>query len=439
MRTFASIGVAVPSILLPKPGVDLTKWAVVACDQFTSQPEYWQKVAQIAGDAPSTYHLILPEVFLGTQAEPEKLGSIQSAMKSYLRQDILQPFEGLILVERTVAGRTRHGLMLALDLESYDFNKGSQTLIWASEGTILERLPPRIKIRQGAPLEVPHILVLIDDPARSVIEPLAARKAKLKPVYDVDLMLGSGHLNGYFVDDLTLETQVVSALEALANPAAFQQKYGTGSDQSVLLFAMGDGNHSFATAKAIWDDIKHQVGPNHPARYALVEIENVHDDGLIFEPIHRVVFNVNENFQAAMRKYWGDNFRLHACRDLAELLHRVNHPSDGEQLFGIISATGYAVVGVSNPESNLPVGTLQAFLDSWQHDKGYAKIDYLHGTDVLDALGRQPGNLGFYLPGISKSDFFKTVVLDGALPRKTFSMGEAIEKRFYMECRKIVP
>ena len=438
MRTFASIGAAVPSILLPKPGIDLTKWAVVACDQFTSQPEYWQNVAQIAGDAPSTYHLILPEVFLGTQAEPEKLITIQNAMNRYLEQDILQPFEGLILVERTVAGRTRHGLMLALDLENYDFHKGSQTMIRASEGTILERLPPRIKIRQGAPLEVPHILVLIDDPARSVIEPLAARKTELKPVYNVDLMLGSGHLNGYLVDDLTLETQVVSALEALANPAAFQQKYGTGSDQGVLLFAMGDGNHSFATAKAIWDEIKHQVGPDHPARYALVEIENVHDDGLIFEPIHRVIFNVNENFQAAMRKYWGDNYRLHACRDLAEMLDKVDHQSGAEQLFGIISATGHAVVGVSNPEFNLPVGTLQAFLDSWQLDKGYAKIDYLHGTDVLDALGRQPGNLGFYLPGISKGDFFKTVVLDGALPRKTFSMGEAIEKRFYMECRKIV-
>ncbi len=439
MRTYAAIGAAVPSILLPKPGIDLTRWSVIACDQFTSQPEYWQKVAQIAGDAPSTYHLILPEVFLGTQAESEKLALIQTAMKQYLEQNILQPYEGLILVERTVAGRTRHGLMLALDLEKYDFHKGSQTLIRATEGTILERLPPRIKIRKGAPLEVPHILVLIDDPDRSVIEPLAAQKEQLKPVYDMDLMLSSGHLKGYFVEDLALEQQVVSALEKLADPAAFQQKYGTSSNQDVLLFAMGDGNHSFATAKAIWDDIKHSVGADHPARYALVEIENVHDSGLIFEPIHRVVFNVNGNFQAAMRKYWGDNFRLLPCRDLEDMLHVVDQQKVDEQMFGIISATGYAAVGITNPESNLAVGTLQAFLDSWQHDSGYAKIDYLHGTDVVDAFGRQPGNLGFYLPGISKSDFFKTVVLDGALPRKTFSMGEAIEKRFYMECRKIVP
>ena len=225
----------------------------------------------------------------------------------------------------------------------------------------------------------------------------------------------------------------------LGRSAAFQQKYATSSAQGVLLFAMGDGNHSFATAKAIWDEIKDRVDPDHPARYALVEIENVHDAGLIFEPIHRVVFNVNGNFQAAMRAHWGENFRLLPCRDQEDMLRVVDQQTADEQRFGVISATGYAAVGISAPESNLPVGTLQTFLDDWQNDSGYTKIDYLHGTDVVDALGRQPGNLGFYLPGISKSDFFKTVVLDGALPRKTFSMGEAIEKRFYMECRKIVP
>ena len=225
----------------------------------------------------------------------------------------------------------------------------------------------------------------------------------------------------------------------LADPAAFQQKYGTGSDQGVLLFAMGDGNHSFATAKAIWDEMKDRVGPDHPARYALVEIENVHDQGLIFEPIHRVVFNVKGNFQAAMHRVWAENFRLLPCRDRDEMLQVVDQQTGEEHMFGVISATGYAAVGVSGVKSNLPVGTLQPFLDGWQKDRGYSKIDYLHGTDVVDALGRQPGNLGFYLPGISKSDFFKTVVLDSALPRKTFSMGEAIEKRFYMECRRIIP
>ena len=264
MRTYASIGVAVPSVLLPRPGVDLSRWAVVACDQFTSQPEYWRKLAQITGGAPSTYHLILPEALLGTPAEQERLVSIQAAMRQYLDQELLQPYEGLILGRETVSGRTRHGLMLALDLERYDFQEGAQTLIRASEGTILERLPPRIKIRQGAPLEVPHILVLIDDPGQSVIEPLVSRKKGLKKVYDVELMLGSGHLTGYFIEDLTMEYQVVSAIEKLADPAAFQQKYGTNKGQGVLLFAMGDGNHSFATAKAIWEDIKSRVGPNHP-------------------------------------------------------------------------------------------------------------------------------------------------------------------------------
>jgi hypothetical protein len=439
MRTYSSIGVAVPPVLLPRPGIDLSRWAVVACDQFTSQPDYWRKVAQIVGDAPSTYHLILPEVLLGTQSEQEKLASIQATMHQYLEQDLLHPYEGLILVERTVSGRMRHGLMLALDLEKYDYHQGSQTLIRASEGTILERLPPRIKIRQGAPLELPHILVLIDDPSRSVIEPLVAQKKRLQQVYDVELMLGSGHVNGYFVENLEQEQQVMAALEKLADPTAFHQKYATNSAQRVLLFAMGDGNHSFATAKAIWDEMKHRVSPDHPARYALVEIENVHDAGLIFEPIHRVVFNVNGNFQAAMRTFWGENFRLLPCRNLEEMLRVVDEQSAGDQMFGVISITGYAVVGISAPGSNLPVGTLQSFLDDWQSQSGYAKIDYLHGTEVVDALARQPGNLGFYLTALSKSDFFKTVVLDGALPRKTFSMGEAIEKRFYMECRKIVP
>jgi hypothetical protein len=437
MRIYPSIGVHIPPILLPRPDINPAQWAVVACDQFTSQPEYWQKVAELVGDAPSTYHLILPEVMLGTPDEAARIASIQATMHTYLEQNLLEPYEGLMLVERTVGGRTRHGLMLALDLEQYDYRPGSQTPIRATEGTIVDRLPPRIKIREGAPLELPHILVLIDDPEQTVIEPLFARKAEFQKVYDFDLMLGSGHLTGYYGDDLNLEFQTIQALAKLAEPAAFQAKYGVGPEKEPLLFAMGDGNHSFATAKAIWEKIKATVGEDYAARYALVEIENVHDAGLEFEPIHRVLFEVKSDFQSAMHEYWGDNFQWTACAGQAEMLAAVNTQPANGHAFGVITPGGWGVVTIANPSSNLPVGTLQPFLDDWGKRSGFAKIDYVHGAEVVAELGSQPGNLGIYLPAMPKGDLFKTVILDGALPRKTFSMGEAIEKRFYMECHKI--
>jgi len=439
MRNYPSLGVQIPRILLPRHDVNLSQWAVVACDQFTSQPEYWQQVSTLVGAAPSTFHLTLPEIFLGSVEEPARIQSIQQTMAAYREQNLFEAYEGLLLVERSVAGRTRHGLMLALDLEQYDYNQGSQTPIRATEGTILDRLPPRIKIRQGAPLEVPHILVLIDDPQRTVIEPLLARKDTLQKLYDTDLMLGSGHLTGYFSTDPALETQVVRALENLAAPAAFQSRYAVDPQKRPLLFAMGDGNHSFATAKAIWEEMKTRVGPHHPARYALVEIENVHDAGLVFEPIHRVLFGVQPDFLAAMRACWGDSFTFFPSAGSAAMAAAVDQPAAGRQSFGVISPAGFGVASVAQPSSNLPAGTLQPFLDEWGKAGGFAKIDYVHGTDVLAALGAQPGHLGLYLPTMPKSDLFKTVILDGALPRKTFSMGEAIEKRFYMECRQIVP
>ncbi|TLN05049.1 DUF1015 domain-containing protein, partial [bacterium] len=310
MRLNPSIGVQVPDILLPKPGTNLTKWASIACDQFTSQPEYWRKVAEIVGDAPSTFKLTLPEVYLCTDEEAARIQSTQWAMKEYLAEDLLVNHEGLILVERSVDGKTRRGLMLALDLECYDYNKGSQTLIRATEGTILDRLPPRMKIREGALLELPHILVLIDDPDRTVIEPVVAQADRLPKLYDFDLMLESGHLRGFSVNDPALEKQIIGALEKLADPAAFAARYHVAPEQGVLLFAMGDGNHSLATAKAIWEKIKPKVGMNHPARYALVEIENVHDEGLDFELVRRVVFQVKQALDVGFRNYYGDKASL---------------------------------------------------------------------------------------------------------------------------------
>lgn len=438
MKNIPSIGIQIPNILLPKEDTDLNKWAVIACDQFTSEPEYWQEVEQMVGNSPSTFHLILPEVYLETPDEPERIKATQQAMQQVLKQNLFTGYQGFILVERTVAGKTRRGLMLALDLERYDYNKGSTSLIRATEGTIVERLPPRMRIREGATLELPHILVLIDDPKKTVIEPVAEQKNRLQKIYDFELMLGSGHLTGWFVNQTELENQIVGALENLADPAAFSKKYRLPSNQEVLLFAMGDGNHSLATAKAIWEKIKSQVGMEHPARYALVEIENVHDDGLEFEPIHRVLFNVKDDLYAALKKFYGENFSYAPCKNAGEMVSQVDNNDRPEQAVGVITPSGCGVLYVKNPSTNLPVGTLQAFLDTWLKEGGFEKIDYVHGEDVTVRLGSMPGNLGFYLPAMDKSDLFRTVILDGALPRKTFSMGEAKEKRFYMECRRIV-
>src|SRR4030043_1273998 len=251
MKNFLNIGIQVPRLYLPHPGVELGKWAIIACDQYTSQPEYWKKVEDAVGSAPSTLNMIFPEVYLDKPGADERILHIQQSMNRYLSEGLLGPYDGMVYVERSVGGRTRKGLVLALVLEQYDFNKGSRSLIRATEGTIIERLPPRIRIREGAKLELPHILVLIDDLERTVIEPVGKSKAHLKGLYDFELMAGSGHPNGTLVDDPVIESNIIGALEQLANPWIFADKYGVGSEHPVLLFAMGDGNHSLATAKAI--------------------------------------------------------------------------------------------------------------------------------------------------------------------------------------------
>jgi hypothetical protein len=439
MKTYSDIGVQVPQVQLPKPGTDLGRWAVIACDQFTSQPEYWQKVEQYVDGAPSTLNLVLPEVFLELPGETERIQHIQSYMRDYLDDGILQSHDGMIYVERSVAGRRRRGILLCLDLERYDFARGSTSLIRATEGTIVERLPPRMRIRQDALLELPHIMVLIDDPMRSVIEPLEAEKSGMERLYDFDLMLDSGHLRGYAVDQ-KMEGRLIENLRKLAEPEVFAQKYGVSKDTPVLLFAMGDGNHSFATAKAIWEKKKPLVGLDHPSRFALIEIENVHDEGLVFEPIHRVLFGLKNNIHAVIQQFFAGNIQITRVANAQEMLARVDHSQGLNQTIGIVNDAGgaaFGIVEINNPPCNLPVGTLQTFLDSFIRAGGADKIDYVHGEDVVCNLGTQAGNAGFYLPCMKKSDLFKTVILDGALPRKTFSMGEAREKRFYMEARKI--
>ena len=437
MMNFDNLGVQIPRVLLPRRGLDLTKWAVVACDQFTSQPEYWRQVEYFVGEAPSTLKLVFPEVFLAKPGEDERIRRIRVEMKAYLDQGMLEAFEGLVYVERLVGSSIRHGLLLCLDLEEYDFHAGAQSLIRATEGTILERLPPRMHIRRGAPLELPHILVLIDDPQQSVIEPLAHLKPRLSPLYDFELMFESGHLSAWLVQEPGIEQQVLRALNTLASPQKFARKYGLEEKQPVLLFAMGDGNHSLAAAKAIWEEMKSQVGMDHPSRYALVEIQNVHDPALQFKPIHRLLFDLQTPLLPALRSFFRSKVVSAPCASFQELAARVDGFQGVGQAVGLVLGGTLHLLQFTQPASNLPVGTLQPFLDFFIDHGGAGKIDYVHGEEVLSQFGSQDGNAGFYLPPMPKSDLFKTVILDGVLPRKTFSMGEAKEKRFYMEARQI--
>jgi len=349
MKNYPNIGIQVPRVYLPRQGVDLGKWAVIACDQFTSQPEYWQKVEEFVGDAPSTLNLIFPEVYLDRPGADERIRRIKHSMQDYLSANLLVPHEGMVYVERQVGGKKRKGLVLALDLEHYDYTQGSSSLIRATEGTIIDRLPPRIRIREGASLELPHILVLIDDPEGTVIEPVGRSKQQLKELYDFELMAGSGHLKGYLVDDADIEASIIHALEQLAKPETFAARYSIGMERPVLLFAMGDGNHSLATAKAIWEKKKAQVGMDHPSRYALVEIENVHDQGLTFAPIHRVVFGLKLDILKSMGERFESGFSYSPCAGQAEMVARVEGSSGRPQTFGVVSPLGFGWIEITNP------------------------------------------------------------------------------------------
>ncbi|MCX8043599.1 MAG: DUF1015 domain-containing protein [Desulfobacterota bacterium] len=437
-RHFDDIGLHVPTLLLPRPDIDLTKWAVIACDQYTSQPEYWEQVAEIVGTSPSTFHLVLPEVYLETPHGERLIHKINRTMQEYLAQGILVEYgPGFVLIDRiTSHGISRKGLLVALDLEQYDYARDAQTIIRATEGTVLERLPPRIHVRKKACLEIPHIMVLIDDPEHTVIEPLF--RHAFPKLYDAPLMLGGGHVKGYGVTDPVIIEEIATALRALA-----------GTRQHPLLYAIGDGNHSLAAAKMLWETIKKTVPDpelvsEHPARYALVELVNIHDGGLAFEPIHRILFNVG--FQAtakAMRDFYrrqGSGFSMAACDGFDALKQRIREERhENRHCFGCISEHAYSIITVTNPPYNLEAETLQVFLDTFIARHYDVKIDYIHGDDTLEKIGVQPGNIGFYLPPIDKHSFFTTIMLDGALPRKTFSMGDANDKRFYLECRKIIP
>ncbi len=440
---FDAIGLQVPIILLPNKDVDLTRWAVIACDQYTSQAEYWNQVEEKVGAAPSTMRLTFPEIFLEDADKEERIQHINQAMRQYLGDGtLLEQKPGFILVDRqTSHAPSRKGLIVALDLEHYDFSVGSKTLIRATEGTIVERLPPRIKVREGAEIELPHIMVLIDDPEKTVIEPLFG--LGLDPVYDFDLMLNGGHIKGYLIDQPKHIASIADAITQLAGPGLTQD----AADRDVLLYAMGDGNHSFATAKAIWETNKakeedQQAILEHPSRYALVELVNLHDEGLEFEAIHRVLFKTSPGkVLESMERYFlnaGMELLLETCNSLEDAKENALARSQ-EQVHAIpFQAQGsFGVALIQNPKLTLEVASLQAFLDDFLRHYPTAELDYIHGEEAVAELSAKPGCIGFLLPALSKFHLFKSIAQDGALPRKTFSMGEADEKRFYLESRKI--
>lgn len=411
-------------ILLPQ-NCDLTKWSVVACDQYTSQNDYWERVAQTVGDAPSTLKLILPESQLEDGHFEEHVTDINRTMDAYLDQGLFRTLpNALIYVERWLDNKKlRRGLVGVVDLECYDYNAGSSSLIRATEGTVITRLPPRVAVRRNASLELPHIMVLVDDPDKQLIEPLTYETDRMEEVYDFDLMERGGHITGYLVPE-DLQADVCEILNTLARPHDFARKYDA-KGKPVLLFAIGDGNHSLAAAKAAYEEKKQHTPQEQwadlPARYALVELVNLHDESLEFEPIHRVCFDVDadELMKDFLAAYPGA------------------HYGEGEgHTITYVFDTEVGKITIPKPTAQLPVGTLQDFLDQWMQTHS-GRIDYVHGDDVTWELGRKPGNIGFLLPAMGKDELFKTVIFDGALPRKTFSMGEAHDKRFYLEARKI--
>ncbi len=432
------LGIEVPIIYLPEQHVDMSKWAVVACDQYTSEPEYWEAVEKLVEESPSTFRTTFPEIFLEEPGKELRIEQINNAMRQYMDNKVLTPLApGFILVKRdTNISPTRWGLMVALDLEEYDYSKGSKTKVRATEGTIVERIPPRVEIRKNAPLEFPHIMVLLDDPDKLCIEPLVEASKKMPPIYDFELMQGGGHITGYHITEERLLEGFAKGLESLVSPERCKERYGI-ADQ--LIYAMGDGNHSLATAKSCWETLKSQGAPmDHPARWALVELENIFDEGIIFEPIHRVIFNGDYSTFATYLQKEGATLTETPCSHVEDLIKQVEKGgSQGEQIIGLAREDGLFALTLSNPKATIAAGSVQTAMDTYLKDNPTTTVDYIHGSDVTVRLGSEAGNFGILLPSLKKEEFFTSIVHDGALPRKTFSMGEAPEKRFYLEGRVI--
>lgn len=410
------------------PNCDLSRWSTIACDQFTSDPDYWDQVEALAASVPSAYHITLPEIYLKERPENirRRIASINETMREYWKARLFTAYEdAMIYVERTQAdGRTRRGLLGLIDLEQYDYHNDSKSLIRATEETVLERIPPRMSIRRDAALEIPHLMLLADDAGDELIGPAAARKDSFECIYDFDLMLQSGHITGYLLDSAAKDS-IRRTLDKFSDPDYFRNKYNT--DKNPLVFAVGDGNHSLASAKECYELLKVKIGPEkaaaHPARYALAEVVNLHDPALDFEPIYRLVTG----------------------RELDELLGslRCQNPAfhggaskPGEISLHFQSGLEQRTLSLAAESGLLPVSVLQPLLDTFLQ-KSSAQIDYIHGLDMIRNLAKQDGHIGITFTGMQKSDLFPGIIKGGVLPRKTFSMGHGQDKRFYLECRVI--
>lgn len=420
---------AAADILLPNNQTDVTKWAVMACDQFTSQPEYWEKVDEIVGGAPSTLRIILPEVYLEEPGVDTRIGAIHAAMADYQKNVLTRLVKGFIYIERHISTGVRQGLVGCVDLEEYEYDRSKTPRIRPSENTVVERIPPRLAVRRGGVLESPHILMLVDDAGGTVIEPLGKKKDSLEKVYDLDLMLGGGRLAGWAVTDPADIDAVYKAIAALEDEATFNKKYGTSGETPPFPLAVGDGNHSLATAKASWEELKSNLTPaelaGHPARYCLVELENVQSPANAIEPIHRVAFDVTgEDLAAAIDAFAAEN--------------GATVGESGDQTFTVVTAQGKRQVGITGAPHPLTVGTVQGILEVLEKQKPVMRVDYIHGEDSVDELVAKGGAVGILLPPFNKADLFRGVALGGVLPKKTFSMGHAEEKRYYLECRTIL-
>lgn len=418
-------------ITLPQEEVDLAKWAVLACDQFTSEPEYWQQVEQQVGDAPSTFRITLPEVYLEDKNVQQRIDVIHNKMELYSQNILRNSLCGYVYTERKMQnGSIRQGLVGCVDLEDYSYEKGAPCRIRPSENTVVERIPPRLAVRKGATLETPHILMLLDDPAETVIEPLAGKKQELPLLYDVELMLDGGNLRGWAVTEEADIQAIAKALLLLDDETAFYEKYTAPAEITPFAFIVGDGNHSLATAKAWWEECKKTLPAaelmNHPARYCLVELENVQSKAIEIEPIHRVVFGADAKELA--------EFALQFAKENDVVLQKQAAKGDLQAVW----KNGKQAYTLQGGQWPLTVGAVDAFLESYCAGHPQASVDYVHGDESVQKMANE-GAVGILLPPMEKSDLFRGVALGGVLPKKTFSMGHAEEKRYYMECRRITP
>jgi len=479
------------NILLPKDGVDMEKWSVIACDQYTSQADYWKTVEEFVGDAPSTLNVVFPEIYLGNKkndkncacengscaddhttmyasmSDSERIACINSTMEKYLSDGIIQQVvtDGYVLVERTTESGVRIGIVGLVDLEDYDFDPKNPTLIRATEGTVISRIPPRVKIREHAAIELPHVMLLVDDPVdkadaisdegkltgiynignveHGIIEYVYSLKDSFRKLYDTDLMQGGGHIRGYAIEG--------EAAKQVTDAFAKKQEQSGG-----FLFAVGDGNHSLATAKTCWENIKksgkftEEQLKTHPARYALVEICNLHSEALEFKPIHRLLTNVDVKdmlsfFEAEITKQGlesteGDEIVFEYAESDSDNSAK---PANGNEVVSENSAVTCTApikssgINITNRGDRLPVEILKGILDRYLETHDNVSIDYIHGDDALHRLVKETNGCGIFLQSIDKSTLFPAINAGGVLPRKTFSIGEANEKRYYMECHNI--